>query len=116
MSTELKEQFVTLIDKAAQNHKLLNDLKHLCVQHNEFAIGSAFKTFEEICFPSTDEVKEIKRKISEIVGCSKMTGLNINERAAYTIFRVIEIWEQKGTQFSIKDASKIEVESQNLYP
>lgn len=117
MSKENKfhKLIVSLADSAEKNHQLLNELKHISVQHQKYELAAHIRDIEKTNFPESEENKKIKAELKLFMialGSAKLTVRD--DSSALTLLMMTKKFIEKEGELLPVDIAKILEDVNNI--
>jgi len=104
-----------LLNAASRKLETLNELKNLAVKLGQYELGAECRKLEKELFPETDAEISAKEKACKLNLVFRMVELNIEPEICFRISQTLDLFKKKKGKFDLMDASKIVVESQDLF-
>ena len=104
-----------LLKEASKDLELLLELKILTVKLKDYELGAQCRQIELEKFPVTQEEIDAQEEAQNLQNVFRFVELNIDKSTCYRIAKTLELYKKKKGSFTLKDASKIIVDSQRLF-
>ncbi len=101
----MEKLLLQLVESAKKNRKAFKRLKEAVVGCQQFELAAELREIEKEIFPETDESKKAKYDAKNLHNAFAMVELGIEEGTCWLINETIKSYNEKGGDFSIRDAS-----------
>lgn len=95
--------------------KAFRTLKTISVIGQDYELAAELRTMELELFPETEEEKTAKKQAKDLEGILKFFGIKTSLSNCYIILEAVKKYNELGTDFSIKDSVKIELDAEKYF-
>lgn len=107
----MEKLLLEMVEKAKKNKKAFLNLKNLAVELQMYELGAELRKIQLENFTETEEEKQAK----EIQVALKMVELNADTQTSWVLSETFKAIQEKGKEFSLKDAAKIIAEKERIF-
>ena len=111
----MKELILNMFESAKADRTKLIEMKVFAVKLQQYELASKLRELECELFPLSKEDKELKSRATDVAQALKMCELNATISTAFVLDATIKLLNEKGGEFSLKDAAKIISKKKELF-
>ncbi len=114
--TTFASTFGKLGRAAIDNKKLLEDLKRICVQNQQYQIASELREIEVRLFPNRPERQEALDLAVKVDTLMRMGDIGIGDpKTTWIIYQMIQRYNKLGEDLTLMDAASVQAEANRLF-
>jgi|ERR1700760_321889 len=104
----MEQLLIALLEAAKKDRKGLIYLKETAVKCQQFELASQIRSLETSLFPETEYIKLEKLKSAQLRAALELVlKQHVDTSWAWQIKEVVSVFNEKGGQFSVDDATEI---------
>lgn len=103
----------SIIELLETDKNFLLVMKKATINSGDYGLGAELRQIEIDKFPDSEEDKDIKQQVNDLILAMKMVEVKCNEHAAFRFLMVMK--QENMNDFSLKDAARIIAKGRELF-
>jgi hypothetical protein len=111
----IEKSMMELLEQSKKDRKVLNLLKVASVTAKNFELAVKLRDIETANFPDSKSISKKKQRAIDIQNVLKYVDIEVPLDVCWTLDKCIKDYDRLKGNFSLRDASKIIAEKDNIF-